>query len=850
MRHHLKLLRSIFSVVMITGIFFNIFCEDEIKKALAADRISDIKFHNIYPYFSNELLDIMSIYPGSVFDSLKIFGQEEILRKYYNRKGYDSVKVKIESERVSEKLVKLDIKILKSEYHSLDRIEIKGNTYFSDYRLKKELKTFWRSLLPWDEAGRFIPDEIETDNKKIEDFYRERGFADIKIENSFKKNSADNTAVLTFKIEEGPLYFIKIKGNNFISKIRLNKQIELLYKGRRGEVAVRQIARAIKERYSEQGFSDVEIEWKDTLKVVNGIRHREVTIYIKEGNRIEIEDVFINGNKSFKAENLKPYLNSVVSRWWRWTDYFNKTFWEDDIRNLKAYYEQRGFLSPEISGSLIYSDNNKVTITIDINEGVRTYVQKVDISGAGEIINKEEKKIRSSLEGSYFSYGKLKDHTDYLIGSLAAKGYIYSKVKNRVKFSEDSATVKVKFDIDSGSIVMTGKIYFAGNLRTKPYNIKKQLLIRENEAFSILRTVEGHSNLREQNIFKTVSIVTPGIEEGKDTIDILIEFREYPPYYIHSSGGYESFSGPFAGFLAGNKNLFGRNKELRFSTEASFVKQAVTCGLADPAFLHRNIWANIAGYWARELHFDPDYETRALGLGAGFNYRWKDKLHSSALAQIENRELYQKTVLGEDSNTFRNIGRLRLMQSWDRRNSFLRPKKGTFTSAKIEFSTGLNNNRDDFIKYMFDFKYFYSPVEFITLAFFSQYNYLQVSDKDFQPLIDQLFYLGGTGTVRGINEKKFLTDSDGNSVGGKITALAVFESRFVYKKKWEVPFFCDTGLLTKTIKGDKTMIRTTIGTGFRVITPIGTMGILYGFPTDLKDGNVNGVFHFSIGYTF
>jgi outer membrane protein insertion porin family len=211
MRKEFKIMRLFLLPIMFGGFFTGSFCDDEIKKAVAADRISDIKFHKIYPFFSNELFDIMSIYPGSVYDSTKVFGQEDILREYYNGKGYDSVRVSIESERRSKKLVKLDIEIIKSDFFGLDKIKLKGNKYFSDFRLKKELKTYWRSWLPWKEPGRFIPDEFETDKKKIEDFYRKRGFADIEIENSYKKNYADKTADITFDIDEGPLYYIKDK---------------------------------------------------------------------------------------------------------------------------------------------------------------------------------------------------------------------------------------------------------------------------------------------------------------------------------------------------------------------------------------------------------------------------------------------------------------------------------------------------------------------------------------------------------------------------------------------------------------------------------------------------------------
>jgi outer membrane protein insertion porin family len=46
------------------------------------------------------------------------------------------------------------------------------------------------------------------------------------------------------------------------------------------------------------------------------------------------------------------------------------------------------------------------------------------------------------------------------------------------------------------------------------------------------------------------------------------------------------------------------------------------------------------------------------------------------------------------------------------------------------------------------------------------------------------------------------------------------------------------------------MFRSSVGIGLRYVTPIGPMGLLYGYKLNRKEGESPGKFHFSIGYTF
>lgn len=850
MRQAFNILNIVLVFIAFQGSLTPLHSSEDINKIVNAERISDIKFSKIHPFFSTGLLDIMTIYPGSVYDPLRVNNQAVILKEYFQRKGYDSVAININTEFISEKLRKINIEVLKTGYYTIDNIELKGNKFFSDFRLKKEMKMYWRSYFT-SESGRLVQDEFEADRKALEEFYRERGFADIEIISRYEKDTLEYTANVFFDINEGPRYRINLEGNDFFSKGQLKDQTDLIYKGRRGAVASRQIVRGIRQKYKDEGFKSVKIEKQDSVYTLGEVNYTDIDVTIKEGKRIIVKEINFTGNDSFKKEELKPYLNSVITRWWRFTDYFNQDYWEDDCRNLTAFYEQKGFLSARIEGELKYSSTkDSVSIFYDIKEGKITRIADVEFSGTNGVIKAEEEILRSSLSGSVYNYGVIKDKTDYLKGLFASNGYIYASVKNETVFSADSSTVNIKFKTDRGKLTTAGKIYTAGNLKTKAESIKILMTVKQGNAFSILDLSKGQRNLRNQKIFRSVNVITPGIELEKDTLDIIISVEEYPPYYIQSAGGYESSVGPYLRFLIGDKNLFGLNKEISLGTEVSFTRQTVNVGFLEPVLFHPSLTGNISAYWEREKNYNLDFETRVLGLATGLNYRWENKLQSMAQLKIENRELFEKTEFDTDSHTIRNSGSLKLIQLWDSRDSFMRPKNGVFATFETEFSTGIDNRKDDFLKYKIDLKYFISPLDRVTMAFFGKLNFLQEMDRDYQPPVDQLFYLGGTGTVRGINENMFLADSDGNSIGGKLAALFSAEFRIDFKKNWEIPLFADNGMIAKSVISSKEKFRTSVGSGLRYITPIGAMGFLYGFPTDIKDGWKDGVFHFSIGYTF
>ncbi len=96
-----------------------------------------------------------------------------------------------------------------------------------------------------------------------------------------------------------------------------------------------------------------------------------------------------------------------------------------------------------------------------------------------------------------------------------------------------------------------------------------------------------------------------------------------------------------------------------------------------------------------------------------------------------------------------------------------------------------------------------------------------------------------------------LTNENGDAVGGQKSLYGSVEARISLGDNWELPFFIDIGWLGDIQEpGIESDVRVTVGTGLRYITPIGPIGILYGYKLNRQSGESAGAFNFSLGYTF
>jgi len=118
--------------------------------------------------------------------------------------------------------------------------------------------------------------------------------------------------------------------------------------------------------------------------------------------------------------------------------------------------------------------------------------------------------------------------------------------------------------------------------------------------------------------------------------------------------------------------------------------------------------------------------------------------------------------------------------------------------------------------------------------------------------IQKRFFLGGRTTVRGFKEESIgPRGTDGTPSGGDYMVNGNVEIRVPMKYGVIlVPFFDAGSVWLGGDPANRFDLRESAGIGLRYITPVGPIGIDYGWKIDRREGESGSEWHFTIGAVF
>lgn len=478
------------------------------------------------------------------------------------------------------------------------------------------------------------------------------------------------------------------------------------------------------------------------------------------------------------------------------------------------------------------------------------------ITGSKIISEAEAYKTLSLKVGSPFQEDNVRNDEHTLASLIAEKGYPHIRVKGDVSVSEDQSVATVVYHVDEGPYVEMGEIYYAGNFRTKRKVLLKELEIKTNAPFSLVKMLETQRNIRNMNVFDSVQFKAVGLKEKAEKVNLFVEMEEKKPYFVQVGAGYDTERNFYAHAKSGDRNLFGTNKSAWLSGEMSEIGYRGEFGLTEPRLFGSRFSTTLGLFIEEREEFNQDFGVRTFGSSLGFSRKWIEHLNTTLNFRFEQRDQFRlDTAASEaydrDEFEMRRIFVTTPSVSYDTRDSFIRPKKGMFSSFSVDISQGLENSLDNFLKYRVDARYYWTPLERLTLACHGRVGYIYPFASQEKVPDDQLFFLGGTSDIRGFRENMLSFDAEDNPIGGNTSILGSLEARIDLGVNLEFTTFYDVGSLRDTFQDTETKdFRSTAGVGLRYITPIGPIGFLYGVKLDKEEGESAGRLHFTMGYTF
>lgn len=816
--------------------------------------IRDIRVRGEYPLFKSEVLKAMSIYPGDTLLTGSLTAHESRLGDLYTQEGYIEPRVSIGEvldKGTGTSLV--DVQIEPGDYYVLEELTVEGNRGISTAEIRMHMNV-WRTSFLILESKRFKEPKFDQDVKNLTRFYFKRRYPECEIHSTVNRNPGTANVSVGLTINEGPRYVVSFSGNHRFWSSTLKKDLIIFREGNRRDRGLRKSIKNIKRRYRMAGFHFTDVRILDEKTTANDLTTRRVELVIMEGPHTSVRSLRFTGNSAFDDQALKKTVKTGTKTLSKTDDYIPDLL-DMDISAIQNRYVQAGYKDVKITPDIAWNkDKTAVDITIKIDEGVKSLVRALTITGLTVI---PQEKARESMQlkvGQPFSDVLLKKDEILLSNLISASGHPYVSVKSNTEFTPDRSGVNVSFAVDEGALVRMGNIYYQGNLKTRRKVLDRELKIKPGDEFSLATLMEGQKNIRDMGIFKSVQFKTPGLKEKEDQVPLLVDVEETPPYYIQGGVGYRSDNGFYGNARVGDRNLFGMNYDTWVNGEISQVGYNAEVALNQRKFFGTDISTTYSVSYERKEDFNQTFGIKDLVGSINFQRKFDpEHLTASLGLRYERREQFPQdsSTITDDTYLPRGILVTTPGVAYDTRDSFVRPSKGIYSSLSVDISKGLENSLDNFLKYRFLLHGYWRPLSRLTFAGMGGVGYIDPYDTSSSIPVDQLFYLGGTFTVRGYAENMLRYDSQDNPVGGRLSVNASLEARVELISSLEATIFYDTGAIQKSVTDAGTdSFRSSVGLGLSYITPIGPISLLYGLKIKPREDESPGCFHFSIGYTF
>ncbi len=310
----------------------------------------------------------------------------------------------------------------------------------------------------------------------------------------------------------GQILEIKIEGNNRIEEglIRSLLAFEI------GDFLTADgTSKSIHNLYQLEVFDDVSIS---STSLPQGI---VVTVHLKEFP--VIRRIKFKGNRKLNESKLKELI--IVDK----GNYYAPYIKPEIINKIVAEYQKKGYHYAQINFEEEY-DNDYVDITINIDEGEKIVVRKINIHGNHEISTKKLLAQMSTKKAGFFRTGKLEEDKyqedmGKIISFYNKKGYIDAHIISQEKeIREDGFHINVY--LYEGDSFTFGEVSFSGNTVFTDKELAANFKFKENEVFNKEKFDEQMANVNSmyyEEGYIYSSIIPQQIKDGeKVNVKVLI----------------------------------------------------------------------------------------------------------------------------------------------------------------------------------------------------------------------------------------------------------------------------------------------------------------------------------------
>ncbi len=722
--------------------------------------------------------------------------------------------------------------------YRVGKIDIKGNTRIDSGAILKHIQN---------RAGdQYNPALLREDLKNI---YKMGYFDDVQI--SVDNTEAGKNIVFTVK-EKEVIASVTFTGENNIEADKIKEVVTVTANTIMNPQEVMASAENIRKLYKEKGYYDTEVTTKLTYPDKDRVN---ILFEIKEGEKIYVKEIIIHGNNTFSNDEIEKILATSTKTMFSWfTDsgLLKRDILKQDASRIGAFYQNHGFIDALVGDPEVEKKGEWLYVTFNITEGDRYKVGTIDISG--DLIEDKSSFLAMTTIGDekYFNRQVLRDDVLKISDYYASKGYAFAEVDPQVSKNNEAKRVDLNIHIKKGDLVHINRIIIKGNTRTRDKVIRRALTVNENSIYDATALKKSTERLQRLDFFEDINI-TPEPTAEENLMDVIVGLKEKSTGTFSIGAGFSSADGLLFMSDITQHNFLGRGQSVSLQANVGGKYNYYNLSFTEPNLNDSKVSFGFDLYnWNRDY---DDYDKESVGVAIRLGYplweQWavwgKWRYDDSTLSDVsDNASYYIRQSMDINITHSITLGLTR-----DTRNKKFNPSSGSINTISVEKAGTFMGGDSAFTKYEGSTSWYF-PYRWDTVFHIRGAAGYVTEDEEGKLPVYEKFYLGGLNSMRGF-ENWSISPRDGNDkIGGEKMAYANFEYIFPLVKDIGLNgvVFYDIGNSVRDSENITDDLRSSVGFGFRWLSPMGPLRLEWGYNIDPKYDEDQSLWDFSIGGQF
>lgn len=815
--------------------------------------INTMQFEGNKSFSADELVQAAGIGKSEVYSFSKIERALQAIKVFYRDNGFYDAEVNF----IEESRGNLRIKIVENQRLIIEDVQLSPISSVEDEATRERLMDSLLSALDLEEGSNLTREKIDNGILNIREWLRSNDFltaTDPQVNLLIAENR--RSARISVDIRYGPRIRIGFRNNSLFSYRELMSVISEVKDLELGRGYMAQVEAKLKQLYQTRSHYNVAV--RTEIKENNLSGYRRISIVIDEGNRIKINKLEFRGISSIPRKKVEELFDGFSP-----TLLQKRFYMQEDIKIAGDLIAERLRSSGYVSARLdivrleFNEDRTEVDVYLFFTEGVKTVIESIQINNNAVFTKEEIYKVLNVQPNQPFDIFKFEKGIRALKEGYFEEGYLTMRILNEgadslVQYSEDLTQVRLRFDLFEGPLIRVGDVIVRGNQKTKTRVITREIPFANGDVLTKLNLGEAEEKMRKLGLFATI-IVKPIERPTQSEIrDVLILVEESSPGAVEFGPGYRTDLGLRLFARVSYQNLGGWHRGVFVqgvvnrripSREFQRLEYNVSVGFREPwfagwpvtfnttlSFFHQQFSTFDASFIRLSNVFSRELTKNITGF---FDY----SLERILLKDISDKSTILKQ---ERDGGIRVIGAITPSLVFDFRDDRFNPTDGFRSRSSLELADRFLASQEEVGYYRFTTQNtFYFPVfKQSVLQVAANYGFQRSNIRGEVIPPTKLFNLGGVTSIRGYPERSIGADI-GADTPDKVVSITGTLSYLVYRAEFHTPlgnnfrwaFFADAGNLFID-RIEPFNVRTSVGTGFRYVTPVGPVLLDFAYKLD------------------